>query len=196
MLRHFVEVTLAFGVFALLHSLLAIPAVKQRIQQWLGSHARWYRLLYNIKSVLLLGLIILIFPPRPELLYSVPAPYSWLMRGVQLIGALLFLRTLRDFDLRAFAGIDASGRPVLAEQREHFTSRGTFRYCRHPMYAAAMLFLIANPTVTIGYAAYALNFIAYFVLGSISEERHLQQQFGAEYAAYKARVPRFIPKLW
>lgn len=157
----------------------------------LALSAKSYRLLYNTKSAILLVAIYVLVPPDPALLYAIPAPLAYLFWGVQLMAVLVFLRGLRDFEVSAFLGVAGD-----AGSRETLNTGGLFRYCRHPLYSASMLFLLANPVMTLGWAAYSVSIILYFVIGSIFEERHLEARFGAAYRAYQKDVPRFLPKLF
>jgi protein-S-isoprenylcysteine O-methyltransferase Ste14 len=73
---------------------------------------------------------------------------------------------------------------------------GVYARIRHPRYVA----------VTLGVIAWALftNFLGMYLLIPISvagllliasiEERELVRRFGEEYAAYRSRVPMFIPR--
>lgn len=75
-------------------------------------------------------------------------------------------------------------------------TEGIYSRIRHPRYLEIAVALLAYALLTNYLAAYLL-----FVLGCLAllaivrwEERELRQRFGAEYEAYCARVPRFIPR--
>lgn len=188
-MEHILHVTLQFVAFAFMHSLLAIPSIKLKITTRLHWTPAGYRLVYNVLSFLMLGMIVLVEPPLSQTFYTVAAPYRYILHLVQAGAALVFLLAMRDFDMRRFLGLsDPEGEAV-------FNTGGLFRYCRHPMYSAAMLFLFANPDMTVGWLVYAGNISLYFVIGSIFEERHLEQRFGAAYKAYKRTVPKFLPRV-
>ena len=91
--------------------------------------------------------------------------------------------------------------PVVRVQREReqrVIDTGPYAVVRHPMYAAALLYLIGMPLL-LG-SLYGLPFVLLFVIGiaprTVAEERLLEREL-AGYAAYKARVRwRFIPGVW
>lgn len=160
----------------------------------MGSAAVYYRLLYNLLSVLLLAVIYVWLPPRGNVLYDVPPPWNWLMYAVQLGAATAFVLTLREFSLREFLGIASVGSDG-SDPAERLSFKGAFQYCRHPLYTSSAVFMLAQPTMTDGALAWSLNIVLYFFIGSYFEERNLETRFGQVYRDYQMRVPRFIPRL-
>lgn len=90
------------------------------------------------------------------------------------------------------------GTPIPIDAPRRLVVRGLYRVTRNPMYVGVL-------TVILGWAVlfrsaplliYALCvgscFHAFVVL---HEERHLRREFGEEYAAYCARVGRWLPRL-
>jgi protein-S-isoprenylcysteine O-methyltransferase Ste14 len=85
-------------------------------------------------------------------------------------------------------GIDAAARPGLVVG-------GLYRFCRNPIFLAMLLvvvgFVLLVPTwtsIAVLVAADAL------ILWSVrEEERYLRRTYGDDYAAYAARVGRFVP---
>jgi protein-S-isoprenylcysteine O-methyltransferase Ste14 len=75
---------------------------------------------------------------------------------------------------------------------------GPFGVVRHPIYLAMGLLLLSP---VIGFSSWlgAGLSIILFVAGTVmrvrAEEAVLTQEFGGEYAAYKERVPAFLPRL-
>jgi len=75
---------------------------------------------------------------------------------------------------------------------------GPYRYVRNPMITGVTTVLIGEALVAGSWliGAWAAVFVlvnhTYFVL---SEERGLARRFGESYLAYKANVPRWIPRL-
>jgi protein-S-isoprenylcysteine O-methyltransferase Ste14 len=74
-------------------------------------------------------------------------------------------------------------------------TRGVFRFCRNPIYLGLLVALAAFCCILPGYFSGGL-----LVLGAVLlqvqarlEEAHLLRQHGASYAAYCARVGRFLP---
>jgi protein-S-isoprenylcysteine O-methyltransferase Ste14 len=75
---------------------------------------------------------------------------------------------------------------------------GPYRYTRNPMYLGHLIFL-AGLAITF-WSWFALLIIAARAIWFDRRVRHdevrLEEIFGAEYAAYRARVKRWIPGLW
>ncbi|MCW5878250.1 MAG: isoprenylcysteine carboxylmethyltransferase family protein [Anaerolineales bacterium] len=120
-----------------------------------------------------------------------------LLRG---LGALLFLAglSLLGWCIYLFARV---GRGTLApwDPTQALVAAGPYAYTRNPMISgvAAMLagqaLWLRSPALVLWALAFALINHAYFVW---SEEPGLEQRFGQSYRDYKARVPRWLPKLW
>jgi protein-S-isoprenylcysteine O-methyltransferase Ste14 len=140
-------------------------------------------------TYLLLGLVAM---AASHFLFSGPrliaAPWRFLGVPAVLIGAWLSVRT------------DALFKTLSTEIKPFRASRlvvdeGPYRLSRHPMYlgflavlaGAAVLAGTLVPIVIFGVMVWL--FTAHFV---IPEERHMEEQFGEEYRAYKARVRRWL----
>ncbi len=90
------------------------------------------------------------------------------------------------------------GLPELAPEKygSRLLNEGIYSRIRHPRYVQVLLALLAYAMVANYLATYillALSTIWILLLVPI-EEKELRDRFGAEYEAYCARVPRFIPR--
>jgi len=109
------------------------------------------------------------------------------------VAALLFL-FWPLFALQRHGRIPPGGSTMETTQ---VVARGPFALLRHPQYFGAMLvcgvmaLLNPAPLVLLGAATAVALFYAY----AVQEEGRLLARFGAAYAAYMARVPRFNPLL-
>jgi protein-S-isoprenylcysteine O-methyltransferase Ste14 len=155
----------------------------------------------------------------PVVTYTVLAAYSvagmsllWLMRGPLLrvefgwspwlgaagaaclaLSVYLRFRLWRQLTLSIMLGVPelvppAGSRPL---------TEGIYSRIRHPRYVEGGLVVMGMALLTNYLAAYALV-AAYVIIIRIVvtlEERELVERFGAEYAEYASRVPRFVPKL-
>jgi protein-S-isoprenylcysteine O-methyltransferase Ste14 len=81
---------------------------------------------------------------------------------------------------------------------EALCTDGPYRYIRHPLYTSyitafvAVFILRPTPLATV---VLVLNLV-FFTYGSVRDERAIESSaFAADYAAYKARVGRFFPRL-
>jgi protein-S-isoprenylcysteine O-methyltransferase Ste14 len=90
------------------------------------------------------------------------------------------------------------GTPAPFDPPRRFVATGPYRWVRNPMYwgAVGVLlgagFVVASPSI----ALLALLFWTLAHLFVVTyEEPALERRFGAEYAAYKATVNRWLPRL-
>jgi protein-S-isoprenylcysteine O-methyltransferase Ste14 len=94
--------------------------------------------------------------------------------------------------------IDGIGTPAPVAPTERLVVSGLYRYVRNPMYTAvvaaitgqAMVF--GDPALLVYAGAVALMMHTFVVA---CEEPTLRREFGAEYRAYCAAVPRWLPRL-
>lgn len=81
---------------------------------------------------------------------------------------------------------------------DDLVTRGFFNHCRNPLYVGNILILLGLLLIWHGWLAYAVG-VPFFLLGYAAivaaEERFLGRKFGAAYAAYCARVPRWRVRL-
>ncbi len=88
--------------------------------------------------------------------------------------------------------------PLPLDAPQRLIIQGPYRYTRNPMYLAIIAALLGwillyQTTVLLIYTLAVAALFSLFVIGY--EEPHLQRKFGAEYDAYKARVPRWLLRL-
>jgi protein-S-isoprenylcysteine O-methyltransferase Ste14 len=119
--------------------------------------------------------------------------------ALRIVGSLLIVGGLGVL-LDSFARFAREGRgtpaPVLPTRTLVVT--GLYRHVRNPMYVAVVgavlgqALLLANAAL-VAYAALVWLAFHAFVLGY--EEPTLRRSYGAEYEAFCAAVPRWIPRL-
>jgi protein-S-isoprenylcysteine O-methyltransferase Ste14 len=76
---------------------------------------------------------------------------------------------------------------------------GIFRYCRHPLYASFVVFIVPGIAILMNsWPALTTPIAMYFILRLlvIKEESYLESVFGSEYLEYKKRVPCIMPFGW
>jgi protein-S-isoprenylcysteine O-methyltransferase Ste14 len=125
------------------------------------------------------------------------APGWWL--PVRVLGAVVAAAALVVL-VSAFVRfvIEGLGTPAPVAPTERLVVGGLYRYVRNPMYLAVVAAvlgqaaLLAQPVLA-WYALLAGAAMVAFVYGY--EQPALAQQFGAQYARYRAAVPAWWPRL-
>jgi protein-S-isoprenylcysteine O-methyltransferase Ste14 len=182
-----------------LHSALVSLSLAEPLRKRFTQVARYYRIVYNIVSVVTLA---------PVLLYSVslrgtPAffwqgPWRFLQTALAVSALILFVAGARHYDLFQFLGLrqlkDEKACSVLTDDCSLDTS-GVLSLVRHPWYTGGILIIWARPLDT---SAILTNLVlsGYFLVGARLEERKLTAQFGQEYTDYQQRVSMFLPLKW
>jgi methanethiol S-methyltransferase len=191
-----VKVIVAWGAFALFHSL----TVSERYERWarrvLGEErfGAYHRLLFTAYSAAATAAVLFYVRSLPDApLYRLGGIPRYAFHALQLCGAALLLWT--PWDLKEFVGLrqwerrraGAGGTPDRL-----FTGKG-YGLVRHPLYLGCSMLLAFHPVQTRNSAATAAAVVAYFYVGTFLEERRLVRRFGEEYRAYRRRVSRFLP---
>jgi protein-S-isoprenylcysteine O-methyltransferase Ste14 len=184
---------LLWGFF---HSLFATLKVKGYARRWLGGRFyRFYRLSYNIFACIsfLPVLVVAVLTPIKRL-YLVPFPWSVLM----MIGELGAIATLvigfRQTNIKVFLGLN----PIPAGEQTRpgsLVTSGLYRYVRHPLYSAGLVFIWLIPLMTLNILLINISLTVYVITGAFFEERRLFAEFGQDYAEYQVATPMFIPFL-
>lgn len=120
------------------------------------------------------------------------APLRWVGAALILAGLAVLLESFARFALRG------AGTPAPVFPTERLVVTGLFRHVRNPMYCAvtAMILgqgLLLGDTRLLAYGAAVWLAFHLFVL--LYEEPTLKGTYGPEYAAYRAAVPRWIPRI-
>jgi len=178
--------------FGLVHSVLAAHSTKKLLAPLFG---RSYRLVFNLFSILHIGLVIyggqyLLGADAVKFVYS--AEFQWLLILSLILGIVIFILALREYDLGRFSGVTQLFDPSAQDKDEPLQTGGLHRYVRHPLYSGVYLYLWGAvqtefDLVTAGWAS------LYLLIGSHFEERKLIVDYGDTYREYKARVPSVIP---
>jgi protein-S-isoprenylcysteine O-methyltransferase Ste14 len=185
---------LASAIWGLFHSLLASLRIKDTAQKIFGIGAqRWYRLAYNVFSVIsflpVLALTVLL-PDRQ--LYVFPSPWLYIIMTGQLAAMVMLLIGVLQTDTLSFIGI----RQIFAKEASgELVINGLYRYMRHPLYTAGLLFIWLTPSMTVNLLTLYICLTVYILLGIYFEERKLLREFGQKYQDYKAKTPMLIPFL-
>jgi len=118
---------------------------------------------------------------------------TFLSDHVPLYVRLLFLGpALVTAAYLSMSGHDA----VCREQRgTKVVSNGAFRYLRHPLYSACLLFYLGLAVSTASIFSLVLSVVIFIFYNYIAtyEERLLDKKFGEEYRKYKRRTGKWVP---
>ena len=196
-------IILLYSLFAVSHSFLALSKIKKNIAEKAGARIAFYRLFYNLTSILILLALYLIAPHPDIVVYDLQFPFDIITFALQIFSLCGLFWSCKSIDWGEFLGIaqiiryfrneyiidDLDERPVL-------NTTGAFKFVRHPIYFFSILFLGLRPTMNLFYLIIFICTILYFYIGSFYEENKLIEIFGNEYAEYKERVQRIFPVLF
>jgi protein-S-isoprenylcysteine O-methyltransferase Ste14 len=133
---------------------------------------------------------------QPWLQVASDAPVSlgpilaFLGAAVCVIATALTFSCWREMGKSWRVGIDPGERTALV-----FT--GPFRFVRHPIYALSILLVLGTlaTTPTLPMLMLAVMHIGLLQFEAHREEQYLLGKHGEQYAQYRARVGRFVPRL-
>lgn len=122
--------------------------------------------------------------------YQLPAFAPWC--GVVLMPVSLWLFWRSHVDLGDYWSV------TLEIRKGHrIVQDGVYRFIRHPMYAAILLFGLAQGMMLwnwlAGWSALA-SFVALYLVRTPREEKMMLEVFGDDYASYSRRTGRIFPK--
>ncbi|MCJ7783453.1 MAG: hypothetical protein MUP41_05930 [Desulfobacterales bacterium] len=194
-----VFVVLLWILWCTLHSTLIATPVKDYLRKKLGDWFRFYRLFFNAVSLATL---------IPVLYYSLSiqrTPIFLWERHLMIVKYLLLATSItlfvaggRHYSMSEFFGIRQikTGRanPALSEY-DTFNTSGILGAIRHPWYTASLMAIWARD-ITLSTLLINIVISAYFVVGTILEERKLLLEFGEKYREYQKNVSMFLPYKW
>ena len=115
------------------------------------------------------------------------------------IGVVLIIAGVPGIvDSFARFALQGLGTPAPVAPPQKLVVTGLYRYVRNPMYGSVLAIVVGQALLfgdwrLMVYAA--LFWLACHAYVILYEERTLQHKFGAEYDAFRANVPRWIPRL-
>lgn len=190
---------LAWALWCTLHSALISTTVTDFAKKKLDGSFRFYRLFYNVVSVV--TLIPLVY--YSHTLREAPV-FRWegLLRIVQVflvtVSVYLFVAGGKHYSWVRFWGISQikAGRVGSSlTDSSRFVVSGIHRIIRHPWYLGGILIVWAQ---VLSVSTILINMVisVYFIIGAILEERKLVLEFGEKYREYQQRVSMLIPWRW
>ena len=151
-------------VYGVIHSILASLPVKRFIRRLFGSQTgQWYRLAYNIFAVVSLLPVLALPALLPDkTIYAVTAPWIYLMLIGQALAVGTLIVGLLQTGIWSFLGF----RQLVTGGEHHDTRmvvRGLYRFVRHPLYTAGLVFIWLSPVMTHNLFALNLGLSIYIV---------------------------------
>jgi steroid 5-alpha reductase family enzyme len=188
------------GLFGYTHSFLASLKVKEFIKQQFGNAIAFYRLFYNLFSLVSLYLI-WEYAPHPSLkIYKLNPPFDYLVLIPQFISLIGIIWCFKYICFKEFLGLSQIERFLNKEYSEDeldekmtFRVEGPYKYSRHPIYFFSIVFLVFRAEMDLFYLTMLVAFIIYFYIGSVYEEKKLIRIFGKVYEDYQKEVARIFP---
>jgi len=193
-MKSFVNILLAVLIYGFFHSLLASMWIKGLVRRWFGPETeRWYRLAYNALAVLGLVPVLALTALLPgRTLYAIPFPWAIIPLLIQALAGIALVVGLWQTGLWSFLGIEQFLRPPKTSHSMMVVT-GLYRWVRHPLYTAGLVFIWFTPFMTVNILALNLGLTIYLVVGTLFEERKLVREYGATYEAYRQQTPMLIP---
>ena len=192
------QAALATALWCAGHSLFITHRWRDFVQRRLPWYQPFERITYVVAATATFGALTL-------WLQGLPEHTLWTWSGgwqvVRVLGlglaVLLFWLGARSYDGRGFLGLrQIADRLAGRKHRDPlFRSDGILGVIRHPWYTGTLVVLICALPFTDVNLAWRGVFWVYTLVGTELEERKLLTDLGETYAAYRRRVPRFLPRL-
>lgn len=185
---------LLLALFAVQHSVMARRGFKRWWTQIVPSSIE--RSTFVLVSSLVLLLMYWQWRPLPATVWSVENPaVAGLIRGFFWIGWLTVLFSTYMIDHFDLFGL----RQVYVNLKHEpyrppdFSTRGLYRFVRHPIMLGFIVAFWAAPHMTVGHLVFAIATTAYILVALQLEERDLLAIHGRAYEAYKRQVSMLLP---
>lgn len=192
MIYDIIIIITGFTLFAFIHTYTTSFHFRNFLAEKAPKLLKYHRLGYNLISFITFGALWYFSPKPDKMLYDLSYPYDIIILIPQFIGLAGILWSASYFRLKEFIGIEQ-----LTQNKENhpydFIVKGPYKYVRHPIYTAFIIFLGFRPTMSYFDFLTFILITLYFYVGSIFEEKKLLKEFGESYQEYQKCVPRLIP---
>ncbi len=164
----------------------------------LSRQTQWEKpfLLLAFLGMQVLPLVYVLSPWLDAADYGLPAKAA---AAAGVLGTVVFAAALWLL-WRSHADLGRNWSAALEIRESHsLVTEGVYRRVRHPMYAAHLLWAVAQALLLqnwIAGPAFLASFLPLYVLRVPREERMMLDHFGEEYRSYMRRTGRLIPALW
>ncbi len=193
-------IVLLFSLFAFSHTWLASRKLKTALVEKIGNRIAFYRMFYNVSSILFFLAFIAVAPKPDVIIYDLQFPFDIITFALQVLSLIGLIWTFSQFDSKEFLGIsqiiryfNGTYKEETLDEKQELKFDGAFKHSRHPVYLFSILFLGFRPQMSLFYLILFICSVVYFYVGSIYEEKKLVEVFGNEYREYQKRTPRIFP---
>ena len=190
---------LGWVLWCTLHSTLISTTVTDFAKKKLGGVFRFYRLFYNVVSlVTLIPLVYYSHTLREAPIFRWEGSLGIVQVFLLAVSVYLFVAGGRHYSWARFWGISQikAGRAgsSLADSST-FVVSGIHRIIRHPWYLGGILIVWAQDMSA---STILINMVisVYFMIGAVLEERKLVIEFGEKYREYQQSVSMLFPWRW
>jgi methanethiol S-methyltransferase len=196
-------IVLLFGLFGFSHSFLASNKIKKNIAEKTGIKIAFYRIFYNIISLVSFIAVIELSPKPDQIIYELRYPYDLIAFGFQALSLFGIVWSFANMDWGELTGMAQIARyskdNYNAEEmdaRQKLIIKGPYKICRHPLYLFFILFLAFRPYMNLFYLVMFICCTAYFFIGAHFEEKKLIENLGDEYIEYTKRTGKIFPGMF
>ena len=193
-------IVLLFSLFAFSHTWLASRKLKTALVEKIGDRIAFYRMFYNVSSILFFLAFIAVAPKPDVIIYDLQFPFDIITFALQVLSLIGLIWTFSQFDSKEFLGIsqiiryfNGTYKAETLDEKQELKFGGAFKLSRHPVYLFSILFLGFRPQMSLFYLILFICCVVYFYVGSIYEEKKLVEVFGNEYREYQKRTTRIFP---
>jgi protein-S-isoprenylcysteine O-methyltransferase Ste14 len=171
--------------------------IHPRAHMWRHRDRSPFRVLVPAWILMWLAMAALTGPWRTQSLYSTRSSIWWSWIPAALLfatGIFLYSRSGANFSWAQLGGLPEV---LPAHHEQRLVTTGIRAHLRHPVYLGHLCEMLAWSLGTGLVVCLALTVLA-IATGAVMirmEDAELEQRFGAEYAAYRERVPVVLPKL-
>lgn len=187
--------TLLLGLFAIPHSIIARPVVKNWLTKFI--HPAVERSTYVLLSSLLLFFLFWQWQPLTQSIWQTKnGGVVTLLNGMYFLGWLIvLLSTFMINHLQLFGLFQVNN--FIKERSSNnpkFIKRYLYKIIRHPMMLGFLIAFWFTPKMSLGHLLFAVLSTAYiFVAVKYFEEKDLLNELGEDYKQYKNEVPMLFP---
>ena len=198
-MRDLIYLALLLSVYCFLHSFLISIPVTRFIKNYFRHVYHFYRILYNVFSVItLIPVIYYAYSLDGGTILSWSGYKVYVKYLLMYAGILLLFAGAREYNLMQFSGL----KQVMNKRSQkdingsgELKKTGILGIIRHPWYSAGILLLWSRD---MDYPALVVNIVLtlYLIIGTYLEEYKLKKAFGDQYRDYKKEVSMLFPYKW